>query len=125
MNIDTLVQELWSTREELRDLAVQEKALKAKYDTYKQELLIQLDEQGVSGLKTSVARVHISETQVARLNDWEAFCTYIKENDAFHLLQKRPAATAIKELTNIQGASPPGIELLTLRDISLTTNSKG
>jgi len=121
MNIDTLVQHLWSIREDLRGLAAQEKELKEKYDMYKKELLLQLDDQGVSGIKTTVARVTITESQVAKLMDWGAFCDYIKAHNAFHLLQKRPAATAIKELTTIEGSPPPGVELLTLRDISLTT----
>lgn len=121
MNIDTLVQTLWTIREDLRGLAAQEKEFKDRYDSVKKELLAQLDEQGVSGIKTSVARVSITESQVPKLLDWEAFCNYIKEHDAFHLLQKRPAATAIKELSTIEGATPPGVELLTIRDISLTT----
>jgi hypothetical protein len=121
MNIDTLVQSIWSIREDLRGLAAQEKELKEKYTVLKNELLVQLDEQGVSGIKTTVARVHITESQVPKLIDWEAFCSYIADNDAFHLIQKRPAATAIKELANIQGYMPPGVDLITLRDISITT----
>lgn len=119
MHIDALVELLWKTREELRVLAEQEKELKTRYDLYKRELLFKLDEQGVSGLKTPVARITITESQVAKLTDWTAFTEYVLNNNAFHLLQKRPAANAIKELTTIQGSTPPGIELLTLRDISL------
>lgn len=122
MNIDTLIQEIWSIREDLRGLAEQEKELKAKYDTYKKELLLQLDEQGVSGAKTAVARVHITESQVAKVTDKELFWDYVLESQSFHLIHKHPAATAIKELITIQGEAPPGIEILTIRDISLTTN---
>lgn len=121
MNIDTLISELWHLREDLRNLAKQEKELKAQYTEVKNELLAKLDEQGVSGTKTSVARVHITESQVANITDKDLFWDYVLETQSFHLIHKHPAATAIKELVIIQGESVPGISLLTLRDLSLTT----
>lgn len=121
MNIDTLISELWYIREDLRNLAKQEKTLKAQYNEVKNELLAKLDEQGVSGTKTSVARVHITESQVANVTDKDLFWEYVLDTQSFHLIHKHPAATAIKELVVIQGESVPGISLLTLRDISLTT----
>lgn len=122
MNIDTLITKLWSIREDLRGLAAQEKEFKAQYETYKKELLFQLDEQGVSGAKSSMARVVITESQVAKVVDKDRFWEYVLDSQSFHLIHKHPAATAIKELTLIQGEAIPGVELLTLRDISLTTN---
>jgi len=121
MNIETLITELWTLRESKRELSQQEKALNERYNTLKQELIHQLDEQGVSGAKAARARVVITESQVVQTQDWDAFCAYIRENNAFHLLQKKPSATACKELSSIEGTPPPGISFLTLRDISLTT----
>ena len=122
MTIDILIQKLWSLREEKRELAQREKTINTDYELLKTELINLLDAQGVSGAKTPLARATISQSQVVKTTDWEAFCAYVKANDAFHLLQKRPAATACKELTTIEGTPPPGIELITLRDITLTTN---
>lgn len=121
MNIETLISELWTLRESKRELSQQEKALSERYNTLKQELIHQLDEQGVSGAKATRARVVITESQVVQTQDWDAFCAYVRENNAFHLLQKKPSVTACKELTSIEGTLPPGISLLTIRDISLTT----
>src|SRR5690606_5322899 len=118
---ETLITELWTLRESKRELSQQEKALNERYNTLKQELIHQLDEQGVSGAKAARARVVITESQVVQTQDWDAFCAYIRENNAFHLLQKKPSATACKELSSIEGTPPPGISFLTLRDISLTT----
>ena len=121
MNIETLISELWALRESKRELSQQEKLLNERYNTLKQELIQQLDEQGVNGAKTSRARVIITESQVVQTQDWDAFCAYVRENDAFHLIQKKPSVTACKELSAIEGMPPPGISLRTLRDISLTT----
>lgn len=119
MDISALVEKLWTIREQLREIARQEKDLRDAYNETSAALITQLDTMGVSSLKTPVARISITESQVAKLADWDAFTQYVKENDAFYLLQKRPAANAIKELNNITGSTPPGIELLTLRDISM------
>ncbi len=124
MSIDTLVQTLWDIREEKRELSTKEKALNLAYETAKQELIELLNNQGVSGAKTSVARVSITESQVVQVEDWDQFYTYIKENDAFYLLQKRPASTACKELATINGVTAPGTTLITLKDLSITTVRK-
>ncbi len=124
MSIDTLVQTLWDIREEKRELANKEKTLNAAYESAKQALMVLLDSQGVSGAKTSVARVSITESQVVQVEDWDSFYQYIKENDAFYLLQKRPASTAVKELNTLLGITTPGTNLITLKDISITKVSK-
>ena len=124
MSIDTLVQTLWELREQKRELAIQEKALNLAYESIKQELMGLLETQGVSGAKTSVARVNFTESQVVQVQDWDAFYSYIKENDAFYLLQKRPASTACKELNTLLGVPTPGTTMITLKDLSITTVNK-
>lgn len=121
MNINALVQELWNLREQLRELSQTEKELRKKYAEVAATILAQLDTMGVNSLKTSVARVSVTETQTTKLTDWEAFTQYVKEYNAFHLLQKRPAANAVKELQTISGKLPPGIEIIQIRDIGLRT----
>jgi len=121
-NINTLVKKLWTLREQLRTLAKTEKELREAYNETSIALLSQLDTMGVDSLRTSVARVSITESQIAKLADWEAFTQYVLDNNAFHLLQKRPAANAIKELHTISGELPPGIDLIQIREISMRTS---
>jgi hypothetical protein len=121
MNIDGLIEELWNLREEKRGLAQREKQINERYDILKRTLIDSLDTQGVKGASTTRARVVITESEIVTTTDWEAFCEYIRDNDAFHLLQKKPSSVACKELTTIQGEPPPGIDFLKRRDISLTT----
>ena len=121
-DISVLVEKLWTVREELRALAKTEKELRKTYNEISGALLSQLDTMGVSSLKTSVAQISITESQIAKLADWEAFTQYVLDNNAFHLLQKRPAANAIKELHTISGELPPGIDLIQIREISMRTS---
>lgn len=119
--INELVDELWAIREEKRELARTEKELNQRYKDTENALISALETQGLDGVKTTKARATLSESEVVKLEDWEAFCDYVRENNAFHLLQKTPAANACKELQNITGTVIPGVNTLTLRKISLST----
>lgn len=121
MSLDTLVQTLWDIREQKRELSIKEKALNVAYANTKQELMTALELQGVKGAVTTVARITITESQVVQVEDWEGFYAYIKANDAFYLLQKKPTSTACKELSTLLGTPVPGTKLITVKDISLTT----
>lgn len=121
-DISVLVEKLWTLREQLRTLAKTEKELREAYNETSIALLSQLDTMGVDSLRTSVARVSITESQIAKLANWETFTQYVLDNNAFHLLQKRPAANAIKELHTISGELPPGIDLIQIREISMRTS---
>ena len=70
----------------------------------------------VAGGLKSTAR--ISETEVPSVVEWDEFYKYIKDKNAFHLLQKRAAASAWAEEIKIEGPVP-GVEAFTQRKISL------
>ena len=49
------------------------------------------------------------------VEDWDAFYRYIKENDAFYLLQRRPSATAFREAFQLEGDTGiPGVTAATV-----------
>lgn len=120
-DISTLVEKLWILREQLRQIAKEEKDLRKVYNETSAALISQLDAIGVDSLKTSVAQISITESQIAKLTDLDAFTQYVFDNNAFHLLQRRPAINAIKELNTISGELPPGIDLIQIREISMRT----
>ena len=119
--IEELVKELWDIREAKRELSQTEKDLNQRYDLAKRSLLELLNNQGLSSVKTTVARVTITESEVVSVTDWDSFYDYVRENNAFHLLQKRPASSACKEQKNISGEPVPGTQFTTLKDLSLST----
>lgn len=125
--IDDLVSALWHIREEKRECARVEKELNQRYAEAKNALFEALADLGLDkvgdGLKTSTARVTVTEKEVVNFDkeQWNAFCAYIKENDAFHLLTQAPASKACKEHCNITGDLLPGISFLSIRDISMST----
>lgn len=118
--IEELIKELWDIREAKRELSQTEKDLNQRYDLAKRSLLELLNNQGLSSVKTTIARATVIEKEVVSVTDWDAFYTFVRENNAFHLLQKRPASNACKEQKTISGEAVPGTLFTTLTDISLS-----
>ncbi|MBM7454517.1 hypothetical protein HNR62_000346 [Oceanisphaera litoralis] len=93
---------------------------KKEYDTLAYEVLASLQEAGID--KTSVrglGTVSWKTETVANVEDWESFYHYIRDNDAFYLLQRRPANNAVRELWE-QGADVPGAVPFTQAKLSVT-----
>ena len=68
------------------------------------------------GLK---ANASIKEVEMPTPKDWPAIWEYIKENNAFDLLQKRLSSKAVQERWD-QEIVIPGIETFTKVSLSLT-----
>lgn len=111
-------EEMLANRDIRRALAQKDKDLKQQYEALEQEALALLDAQGVSLMRTAGATFSVSETVVPAVKDWDAFYGYIAANDAFHLLQRRPASTAWRELHE-RGETVPGTEPFTERSVNV------
>lgn len=120
---DTTIERLWTIREERRILAKEDAALKAEYDELKTNLIsnMQADGNGVKSISTTLARVTLTQSIVARAVDKDAFADYVREHDAFHLLTYSPKSASCVEAITALGETIPGIELITLTDLSVTT----
>jgi hypothetical protein len=121
MNIETLIEKLASIRNEKAQLEKQVKELSESYSLYKQELLNQLLEQGLSTAASTNYRIAITNKPVTRLVDWDTFLDYVKSNDAYYLIKRGIASMKVYELETVTGEPIPGTETLTdIKDISLT-----
>ena len=121
MNIETLIEKVASLRDEKVQLEKQAKELDATYRLYRQELLNQLLEQGLTTAASPSYRVAITNKPVTRLVDWDTFLDYVKSNDAYYLIKRGIASMKIYELETVTGKPIPGTETLTdIKDISLT-----
>jgi hypothetical protein len=121
MNIETLIEKLAALRDEKAQLEKQVKELGESYRLYKQELLNQLLEQGLSTAASSSYRIAITNRPVTRLVDWDAFLDFVKNTNAYYLIKRGIASTKVYELETVTGEPIPGTETLTdIIDISLT-----
>mgnify|MGYP003634310510 CR=1 FL=1 len=96
------------------------KILKEEQDHIDFLLMQRMDADGLSLTKNDRAKVFITETTVAKVEDWDAFYEHILSK-AFELLERRPANKAYRDLLEI-GEDVPGLSSNTLRRVNFRTN---
>lgn len=118
--IKDLVEGLASVKEELRLANKRAKDLKGEHDEAEQLLIQELKAMGLDRVSAAGFTASYSQEIVANATDWEEFYRYIKENDAFYLLQKRISSNAFREVMQIEGVAPPGTEPVEKDKLSFT-----
>ncbi len=83
--------------------------IKAKMTKLESWLMQKADEDGVTSFKTAAGTAFITTTDFANVADWDAVLNFIKENEAFDMLEKRVSKSAVKALLDETGEVPPGI----------------
>jgi hypothetical protein len=112
-----LLHRIFEIRRARADLKTQDQALQEEFNQIEQVLLARADDQGATRISTSDGTAIVSEEIVPTITDWDALYAYIKENDAFHFLQRRVASAAYREaLTANQEI--PGLAPYTKRSLN-------
>lgn len=112
------INELYDLRERKRELNAELKEINEESAALEASILAELDAQGTRLSASSRARVSISETTVAQVEDWEAFHDYVRANDAFYLFERRVANAPWRELHQA-GETVPGTQPFVRRSLNL------
>lgn len=102
---------------ELRDKKAQ---IKAEYDAKAQKidevldkieaaLLNTFDQSGMDSVKTEFGTAYTSVRTTASVADPDAFMTFVRENEAWHMLEKRCSKQGVEQYKAEHEALPPGI----------------
>lgn len=75
---------------------------------------------GVDMAAGTKGKVTLREEKQPQVFDWDQFYAYIRDNNAFYLLQKRVTATAYRESINA-GEEIPGVNAVPVKSLSFTT----
>lgn len=107
------------TREKAkREFEELDKKRKADMERLETELLRQLDDAGADSIRTPLGTVYKQIDVIPQGADWEAIYEFIKEKDAFDLLEKRLKKTTVKEYMEAnEGKLPPGINVFQKYDV--------
>lgn len=122
-NLGALNDALWKIREKLRSQQKILDELKAEREDLELKLMAAMDAQGTEMCKGTYATAVVSSTIMPQVLDWDAFYAYIRRNNAFYLLERRPAAVAYRELMERRRKPLPGTTSFTKRSINLRTRS--
>lgn len=119
IKISEIIERLLSIRDQKKQLGVAEKALNEEQESLEHALMDRLDAEGSKSVSSELGTAVITETELPTVDDWDALEEWIYENKALHMLQRRVASGAFREMLAI-GEPPPGTRPLVKRSIGLT-----
>lgn len=84
-------------------------AIKAKMMKLEAWIKEQADAQGVTSFKTKHGTAFLTTVDYANVADWDAVLGFIREYEAFDMLEKRVSKTAVRGYIDKNKAVPPGV----------------
>lgn len=93
--------------------------IKAKMDKLEAWIKQQADAQGVTSFKTPHGTAFLTTTDFANVADWDAVLTYIRDNDAYDMLEKRISKIAVRGYIEQNKSVPPGVNYGTKLEINI------
>lgn len=111
ITVDKLTAVYVKIREARRELAKKDDELKAQLDAVSEKLLEICKEQGAATIRTEHGTVSRRTNKNYWTSDWDAFFRFIKEHDAFSLMQHRINNSNMSQfLEDNPNLLPPGIQ---------------
>ncbi len=118
-DLGTCIDKYYQLRAQRLNLDKEIKERKRTEKAYMEHIVAKLREIQMENGGGKVANASIKEVEMPTPKDWPAIWEYIKENNAFDLLQKRLSSKAVQERWD-QEIVVPGIETFTKVSLSLT-----
>ena len=100
------------TKEKVADI----KANLLKLEAWLKE---KMDAEGETSKKTPFGTAFITTTDFAQVGDWDAVLDFIKNNEAWDMLEKRVSKTAVRGYIDHNKAVPDGVNYGTRIDVNV------
>jgi acetyl-CoA carboxylase alpha subunit len=117
-NLSAKVDLFYATREQRLLMQRQVDRIQEQESKLKEELIRELQASKVSSIGGTLARVTIQEKIKPIAQDWAKVHAYMKENDAFDLMQRRLTEAAVKSRWE-DGIIIPGVDRFIVFDLSV------
>jgi len=115
MQMDRMVRVYRKIREARAELKAEfdekDKEFKEKLKTLEEAFMAQMNEIGSDSIKTPDGVVFRQVTTKASIADASAFFPWVRDHDAFDMLQKRVTIKAVTDFIEDNGEAPPGISV--------------
>lgn len=98
---------------------VQVAEIKAKMEKLESWIKEQADAQGVTSFKTKSGTAFLTTTDFASVADWDALVSFIRENEAFDMVEKRVSKLAVRSYIEQTKAVPPGVNYGTKLEVNI------
>lgn len=108
-------------KKEAVEAQVKEEVKLIKDKMTKLEAFIKLaaEEQGVTSFKTPHGTAFLTTKDFARVADWDATLDFIRENEAYDMLEKRVSKLAVTAWMKEHNEVPPGINYGTSVEVNV------
>jgi hypothetical protein len=118
-NLSSLIDSLCLLKGQKKSLEEHIKTVEKAISVKEAEIMAAMDADGVIESKNLVGKVKIGESIVPHVENWDQFYDFIYNNKFFHLLERRPAVLAYRELLTL-GRNVPGVLPFTKRKLTFT-----
>lgn len=122
-NLDQVVAQYLALREGSERIMKEAEAkvvpMKAAMKTIESYFMKLVNETGQTKFGTPSGTAFRDTKTGCNVKDWDTFLTWMREQQAFFLLNKAVNKTAVKEYMDAHGTPPPGIEWIAMHDIKI------
>jgi hypothetical protein len=84
----------------------------------------QADAQGVTSFKTNHGTAFLTTVDYANVADWDAVLKYIRDNEAYDMLEKRISKVAVRGYIENSKTVPPGVNYGTKLEVNIRKPTK-
>ena len=93
--------------------------IKAKMEKLEAWIKEQADAQGVTSFKTKHGTAFLTTTDYANVADWDAVLDFVRENDAYDMLEKRISKMAVRGYIDLNKSVPAGVNYGTKLEVNI------
>ena len=93
--------------------------IKSKMEKLEAWIKDQADQQGVTSFKTKHGTAFLTTTDYAQVGDWDAVLNFIRDNEAFDMLEKRVSKIAVRGYIEHTKSVPPGVNYGTKLEVNI------
>ena len=97
----------------------QVKELKDKMAKLEAWIKTKADAEGVTSFKTAHGTAFVTTNDYANVADWDAVLSFVKENDAYDMLEKRVSKNAVRGYIDEHKTVPSGVNYGTRIDVNV------
>lgn len=91
-----------------KDIERQLKGVNQEIDELENKIMHRMIDEGIERASHGTLSVGPKKHTYAKVEDWEQLWAYIRENNAFQLLERRVSVTAYRDMLNL-GRPVPGV----------------
>lgn len=119
--LSDLTVDLLKITQDLAETNLKQKTQKAEKAEIEEGIKAAFKEMGndTTSIRTKAGTISLNSTTVATVEDWEAFHQWVYENQAGHMLERRVANVAFREMNDL-GEEIPGLKPFDKITVSLT-----